>query len=219
MTLLRSHGSTFFQQDGSFHLDTPEGIAGLQWLSEGVDKGWYPAHSENLEIMDCSKLFANCQLAIYMTNNALLRYDGIDTGYVNFPSDGGGGYATSFLIGFQVFDNGDDARVAAAKDFLKYIYETEQWLDYSAGGIPASNKTAEKYKSEIPMLDEFYANGENVVDFTMNNPNWRGVRAVFWTSIHDLLKGELTPKEAARKIDQECNKEIEEGRKTSRLHE
>lgn len=53
----------------------------------------------------------------------------------------------------------------------------------------------------------------------MNNPNWRGVRAVFWTSIHDLLKGELTPKEAARKIDQECNKEIEEGRKTSRLHE
>ena len=91
----------------------------MQWLSEGVDKGWFPAHSENLEIMDCSKLFGNGQLAIYMTNNALLRYDGIDTGYVNFPSDGGGGYATSFLIGFQVFDNGDDARVAAAKDFLK----------------------------------------------------------------------------------------------------
>ena len=69
------------------------------------------------------------------------------------------------------------------------------------------------------MLDEFYANGEYVADFTMINPNWRGVRAVFWTSIHDLLKGELTPKEAARKIDQECNKEIEEGRKISRLHE
>lgn len=219
MTLLRSQGSTFFDQDGLFHLDTPEGIAGLQWLSEGVDKGWFPPYSENLEIVDCSKLFANGQLGIYMTNNALLHYDGIDMGYVNFPSDGGGGYATSFLIGFQVFDNGDNAKVAAAKDFLKYIYETEQWLDYSAGGIPASNKTEEKYKSEISMLDEFFANNENVVDFTMNNPNWRGVRAVFWTSIHDLLNGELTAKEAAQKIDQECNEKIEEGRKTSRLHE
>lgn len=219
MTLLRSHGSSFFDKGGKFNLNTPEGIAGLRWISEGVDKGWFPAHSENLEIVDCSKLFANGQLGIYLANNALLHYDGIDAGYVNFPSEGGDGYATSFVIGFEVFDNGDEAKVAAAKDFLKYVYETEQWLDYSAGGIPASRRTTEKYKNEIELLNEFYENSENVVDFTQNNPNWRGVRAVFWTSIYDLLNGDLTPEEAARKIDEECNAKIEEGWETSTLHE
>lgn len=219
MTLLRSHGSSFFTEDGKFNLNTPEGIAALRWISEGVDKGWFPFHSENLEIVDCSRLFGNGQLGVYIANNALLHYDGIDMGYVNFPSLHGDGYATSFLIGFEVFDNGDDAKVAAAKDFLKYIYETDQWLDYSSGSISASQKVSQKYENDVFMMKEFSDNSKNVVDFTMNNPNWRGVRAVFWTSIHDMLEGELTPEEAARKIDEQCNAQIEEGRKVSRLHE
>lgn len=219
MTLLRSHGSAFFDKDGNFNLNTPEGIAGLKWLAEGSAKGWFPAHSENLEILDSLKLFTNGQLGIYMANNASLQFEGLDIGYVNFPSNDGKGYATSFAIGFEVFDNGDPVKVATAKDFLKYIYETEQWLDYSSGGIPASHKTMEKYKNDCFMLNEFYANRANVVDFTRNNPNWRGVRDVFWMSVHDLLEGKLTPEEAAKKIDEECNMAIEEGRKNSKLHE
>lgn len=205
MTLLRSQGSTFFDKDGKFNLNTPEGIAGLRWIAEGNARGWFPPHSENLDILDCTKLFADGQLGICMANNSSLQYDGIDAGYVNFPSADGKGYATSFVSGFEVFDNGDEAKVAAAKDFVKYIYETEKWLDYSSGGIPASQKVWKKYKEVSFMADEFYKNSENVVDFTMGHSNWRGIRDVFWPSIHELLNGKLTPEEAARKIDRECN--------------
>lgn len=219
MTLLRSQGSRFFDESGHFNLDTPEGIAALRWLKDGYGKGWFPVKCENLEIIDNATMFSAGQLGVYLCNNATLSYESVETGYVNFPSSDGKGMATSFVTGFEVFDNGDPAAVEASKDFVKYIYENEKWLDYSAGGIPASSRTAEKYKDDIIMLEEFYKNSANIVDFTANNPNWRGVRDVFWPHIHALLEGTETPEEAAKGIDEDCNAAIEKGWADSVLHE
>lgn len=122
-----------------------------------------------------------------------------------------------------MFDNGDALKVKTAKDFIKYIYETEEWLDVSAGNIPASKTVAEKYKDQITMLDEFRANAVNVVDFMNNSPNWQGddtsVRSVFWPNIHELLAGTITPQECAKALDKACNAALEKGRKNSTLHE
>ena len=70
MTLLRSAGSPFYDETGHFALSRPEGVAALRWIQEGVGRGWFPPHAENLEIEDCSSLFRAGQLAIYMVNNA-----------------------------------------------------------------------------------------------------------------------------------------------------
>ena len=59
----------------------------------------------------------------------------------------------------------------------------------------------------------------NVVDFTGSNPDTRAVREVFYLCIHDLLMGETTPEETARRIDELCNKAIDEGVAASKLHE
>lgn len=221
MSIMRSYGGTIFDEAGNFDFENEETVRALEWIREGVDRGWYPPYAENLEISDCSELFSNGQLSIYLFNNATLNlYDNFEEfGFVNFP----GNLATSFVTGFEVFDNGDETKIKAAKDFIRFIYENEEWLDLSAGNIPACRSVSEKYKDRISMLEEFTSNSVHVVDFMNNSPNWQGddtsVRSVFWPNIHELLSGNITPQECAEALDKDCNAALQEGRKNSRLHE
>ena len=219
MTLIRSQGSGFFDSDGNFNISSDEGKAALKWIAGGKEKGWFPLSCENLEIIDMTELFSNGQLAITMANNASIPDNyGIDAGYVNFPSLDGTGLVTSFVTGFEVFDNGDETKIKVAKDFVKYIYEHGEWLDYEAGGIPANGSVAQKYNDQVFMLEQFSENSANAVDFTANAPNWRGVRDVFYIHIRDLLMGK-SPDDVAREIDEDCNAAISSGREQSILHE
>ncbi len=217
-TLLRVAGSNLFDETGKFNLDTPEGIEALRWIQDGVAKGWYPPHAENLQIEDCSRLFKNSQLAIYMLNNVSVGKYWDNVGLVNFPSKDGNGYATEFVSGFQIFDNGDQNKIDIAKDFLSYIYSNDELLSYSAGVLPASKKVSEQYRDEIVGFDMFDDNRDNVVDFNGNNPNTLAVREVFYTCIHDLLMGRTTPEETAKLIDTKCNAIIDDGLASSSLH-
>ncbi len=218
MTWLRSHGSSFFDAEGNVSLETPEGIAALQWLKDNYDKGYYPPACENMTIRDCGKLFWNNQLAIKMVNGPSDDANDPDVGLVNFPSADGAGYATTFVTGFEIFDNGDAAKVEAAKDFLRYFYGSELYMDYSAGNIPVSNRVAQKYESRIGRLEAFRSNSGHVVDFMNNSPNWRGVRAVFYRDMQELFLGTKTPEQTAQELDADCNTAIAEGRAESRLH-
>lgn len=218
MTLIRSQGSSFFDEEGKVHLNTKEGIAGLKWIKDNAEKGYYPPYCEDLEISDTVELFYNNQIVFMIGNNANSSAIPFDYGVVNFPG-GEGGHATAFVTGFSVFDNGDEKKLELAKEFVKYIYEAENWKDYSAGAIPASQEIAEKYGNQIFMLEEYYKNNANVVDFTANNPNWRGVREVFYPHIQKLLRGDESAEEAAAGIEQDCNAAIEEGFRTGTLHE
>ena len=220
MTLLRSKGSPFFDENGRFHLNTEEGIAALQWIADSYQKGYFPDGCENMEIIDCSDLFTNDQLAIYMANSATsLIIDRDGAGLVNFPSLDGKGYNTSFVTGFAIFDNGDQEKIQVAKDFLRYFMSTEELMNYAQVGIPASKATIERVSEHIFMQEAYTANASNTVDFTANNPNWRGVRDVFYPHIHELLAGTKTPQEVAEAIDTDCNAAIETGWENSKLHE
>jgi hypothetical protein len=50
----------------------------------------------------------------------------------------------------MAFDNGDAKKLEVAKDFLKFIYENDEWLAYSAGGIPCSKSVSAKYLDVNP---------------------------------------------------------------------
>lgn len=219
VTLLRSAGSSIYDETGHFNLSAPEGVAALRWIQDGVGRGWFPPHAENSEIEDCSSLFRQGQLAIYMVNNASITRYGDTVGLVNFPGPDADGSATAFASGFQVFDNGDAEKLQVAKDFLSYVYTDERWLDYAAGAIPASKRVSDRYGADIPSYDLFRANADNVWDFTGGSPDTQTVRDVFYTGIHDLLMGKTTPEECAAFLDERCNAAIDEGWAKSQLHE
>ena len=222
MTILRSRGCEFFDDEGKIKLTTPEGIEAVQWLMDCNKKSYFPKNAENVEINDCYELFMNGQLAIYINNavlNATIKKSGIDYGYVNFPSVDGNGFCSTFLTGFEVFDNDDEKKLEVAKDFVKFIYENEDCLDYSAGALPCSHKVAVKYAEELKEIQKYIDNIKNGWNFTGNAPAWRNVRAVFHNDIKELLYGEKTAEEVAKLIEDDCNKEIEEGYASSKLHE
>ena len=209
MIQLRNQGSSFFNEEGLFNLNTPEGIAGLQWIKDNYEKGYYPQNCENISINDCQELFVNNQLAIYVYNTALAMYsETMDLGFVNFPGADAGGVNSNWLTGFMAFDNGDAKRVEVTKAFLKFIYEHPEWLEYSTGGVPCSKQVAEKYADQIFMSQAFLDNEKYTVDFTANNPNWAGVRAAFWPHIQALLAGDETAEQAAAALDADCNAAI-----------
>ena len=222
ITLLRSRGSTFFDENGRVKLTTKEGIEAVQWLMDCNKKGYFPANAENLEINDCYELFVNGQLAIYINNavlDASMRKEDINYGNVNFPSIDGKGFTTNFLTGFEVFDNGDEERLKVAKDFIKFVYENDEWLEYSAGAIPCSDKVAAKYADELKDKQKYIDNNQTGWNFTGNAPTWRKVREVFYKDIKELLYGEKTAEEIAKQIEENCNKVINEGYANSKLHE
>ena len=222
ITLLRSRGSTFFDENGRVKLTTKEGIEAVRWLMDCNKKGYFPANAENLEINDCYNLFINGQLAIYINNavlDASMKKENINYGNVNFPSIDGKGFTTNFLTGFEVFDNGDEERLKVAKDFIKFVYENDEWLEYSVGAIPCSDKVAAKYADVLKDKQKYIDNNETGWNFTGNAPTWRKVRDVFYKDIKELLYGEKTAEEMAKQIEEDCNKAIDEGYANSKLHE
>ena len=218
MVQLRCQGSTVFDDDGLFNLETTEGIAALQWLKDNYDKGYYPAGCEDLEISNITEMFMNNQIAIYVWNSALATSMlGLDLGYVNFPSSTAAGANSNWITGFMAFDNGDEKKLEVVKDFLRFIYETPELLDLSTGGQPCSISVNERWADELPLGRQLAQNDQYAVDFTANNPNWSGVRQAFWPHIQALLSGEETAAQAAAGIDADCNAAITSVTRT--LHE
>ncbi|MCM1570090.1 MAG: extracellular solute-binding protein [Roseburia sp.] len=225
MTLLRAFGCPLFDEEGRFCVNTPEGIAALQWIKDCNEKGYFPTGADTLVIMDNYHQFINRQLALYINNAAqeenCRKEGGFDIYSVNFPNfadSEGAGYATVFTIGFEVFDNGDEAKLAAAREFVRFIYESE-YINYMVGAMPCSASVAEKYAEELQGLSKYIHNSDANVNLTGNNPNWRGVRAAFYLNMQDLLFGSKSPEEVAANIDAACNAAIEEGYVDSKLHD
>lgn len=219
MTLLRSHGSPFFDATGHVCLTTSEGLSALSWLRQYNEKGYFPPHPERLVILDNYELFAAGQLALYLCNHTLQTYFdelGIECGYVNFPSIDGAGYTTSFDMSFAVVDARDDRRLKVAKAFVTYIYKS-RYLDYSAGGIPVSKRVATQYADALSDVSRYLNNTACNVNFSGNNPNWIGVRAAFYPHIKDLFATNKSIEQIAQEIEQDCNDAIDKGH--SRPHE
>lgn len=215
MTLLRSHGCPLYDENGDFTVNTPEGIQALGWIKEMDEKGITPKGAENLELLDCMNLFHNGQLAICVGNLTSLwdaRNKGVDVFTANFPDPSGAGYCTASSNGFCVFDNGDEARIQVAKDFIRFLYTDEEVMKYTLGTLPVNKSVAERYGDDIWMLRAYGENTANAVDNIRSSLNWQGVRDVFYPNIRDLLMGVRTPEEVAAAIDQRCNAALALGR-------
>lgn len=233
MSLLIAFGNGMIADDrGYFDFTEEKALQGIEWLQSGLKRpngySWYMPNPQAFTMSDCDRLFHSGQIAFYSFNIGSVVYAGgreevEKYGYVNFPG-GENGRATRFVTGFEIFDNQDARKLAVAKDFVKFIYETEEWLNASAGNISVSKRvTAAQEAENMLMIDQFTANIKNVVHFMRGNPNWQGrdnsVRNVFYKNIAELLSGKVTPKECALQLNTECNAATDYGWENSKLHD
>lgn len=233
MTLLRSHGSDLFDENNKFSLvGDAKAVDGLRWIQNGVTNGWYMSVPYYKTYSDNSSKFRAGEMAVFNFNSSDPLLGSIVTsgnedkyGFVNYP----GNKCTFFCEGFEVFDNGDPEKISIAKDFIKYFYGTDEWLECSAGSIPVSSKVIKKHSDKIPLLDALLQNAVNEVDFRRNLPNWQGasnsVRSVFYREIANLLitdaEGEFvySAEDIAKRLQEKLNAAIESGWANSHPHD
>jgi multiple sugar transport system substrate-binding protein len=197
------YGGTFTTADHSGYTWTDEGnITALQTLVDldGID--FDPSIVGGDEIT----LFRNGTLKMAFcwniaqqlntdNNDAGLTNDGDEIVFMSFPSETGESQLCGGIWGFGVFDNGDDAKVAAAKEFIKYMCDSEHTVeavqaatyfavrDTAEGtdltGIWADNEIMSEYTKLMPYLGDYY----QVTD------GWAEARTAWWNMLQEIGAG------------------------------
>ena len=128
-------------------------------------------------------------------NDAELTNDGEKIVFMSFPSETGESKLQGGIWGFGVFDNGDAAKIDAAKTFIKYFADGEGTIDavkaskYFAvrdtaegidlTGIWADNAIMNEYTKLMPYLGDYY----------QVTSGWATARTEWWNMLQRIGGG------------------------------
>ena len=122
--------------------------------------------------------------------------NGDDILFMAFPTDAETALLQGGIWGFGVFNNGNDAKIEAAKTFIKYMCDSAKTADavkaanYFAvrskaegtdlSGIWADNAVMAEYNKLMPMLGDYY----------QVTTNWAAARTAWWEMLQDVGEGQ-----------------------------
>lgn len=127
---------------------------------------------------------------------------------MTFPTDSGTPNLQGGIWGFGIFDNGDEARLEAAKTFIKFMTEDER--EYRKAVIAAAQFPA---KND----DSIYANDEFMNEYSMFmrymgdyyqvTTNWANARTAWWNMLRSVGRGDDVG-DALANFDAEANQGV-----------
>ena len=191
----------------AYVMDSEENIKALQLLKDLVEAGKLDA-DPGIVAGDEIALFCNSTLSMgfcwnasaAVSNKASLA-DDVKVFPMAFPSDDGVPELQGGIWGFGLFDNGDDARAAAAKTFVKFVCDDP---DQAAASVFASG-----FFPTRASLGDVYAgtekaeNGDYAIfmpylgDYYQVTPNWAAQRTEWWNLLQRIFAGGDVAAEAA----------------------
>ena len=116
--------------------------------------------------------------------------------FMNFPSDDGAVELNGGIWGFGIFNNGDESRIEAAKQFIKYICDS----DKTAEAVVASNFFPARSAAEGNDLTGIFGDDENMNvynatimpnlgDYYTITKGFADVRTLWWNMLQELGTG------------------------------
>ena len=132
----------------------------------------------------------------------------------NIPGDPNPNSFT-YVTGAMVMNTGDEAKMAAAKDFVRYVCTDEELVLASKNGVPVRASVVEQVKSELPYLEAYNANDKYLFNFSRNLAGYTELRNVLFPELQAVLTGVKTPQEALDAYVESGNAILEEGRSSS----
>ena len=121
-----------------------------------------------------------------------LTMSGDEIGFMAFPSQDGVAALQGGIWGFGVFNNGDDAKIEAAKTFIKYMCDSEHTVD----AVRASNFFAARSAAEGNDLSGVWADNEIMNEYTKLMPmlgdyyqvttGWAAARTAWWNMLQQV---------------------------------
>ena len=209
------YGGTFTDAAHTkYTADSPENIQALETLYNTPGIVYDPAIVGGDEIT----LFRQGQLQMAFCWNIGMQLnsdnapagktnDGDDILFMAFPAPvANQAKLCGGIWGFGIFNNGDDAKVAAAKKFISYFCEG----DGTADAVAASNYFAVRdvnvtYASGADIMKEYNKLMPMLGDYYQVAPNWAEARTAWWNMLQKVGAGENVA-EAVKAFSAEVNK-------------
>ncbi len=136
-------------------------------------------------------------------NNQDMSFDAFP---MAFPTDSGAPQLQGGIWGFGIFDNGDEAHIEAAKEFIRYMTEDETeykravqtstyWPVRDVEGIYANDELMTEYGMFMKYMGNYY----------QVTPGWADVRTAWWNMLQKVGEG-MDAAEALAEFDEAAKK-------------
>ncbi|MEG1390784.1 MAG: extracellular solute-binding protein [Angelakisella sp.] len=204
----------------AYSMDTPEAVKGVQFCLDGVNEGWIEPNTAgvandaldhfNQGLVSATVLWGP---GLAAQRSANLKNSGTEALSVCQPSDDGVPVLEYLVNGFCVFDNKDADKIAASKEFIKFVCDDKEWgpKDVVATGcFPVRKSFGDLYPGDAEMA--FYAGLTKYYGHYYNTINgYASMRPLWWGSLQAVLTKEKTPADAMKAYTADANKTIAEG--------
>ena len=183
----------------AYTADSPENIKALELL-QSMDGIYFNAAENGGEeitafrqgILKMAFCWNIAQQLNADNNDAELTNDGEKIVFMSFPSETGESKLQGGIWGFGVFDNGDEAKIEAAKTFIDFIAADPDQVGASVlastyfpvresvGDIYAGNDIMSEYTKFMSYLGDYY----------QITPGWATARTEWWNMLQRVGTGE-----------------------------
>ena len=137
-----------------------------------------------------------------------------DARIANIPGESGA-LSFTYVTGSCVFNTKDKARIAAAKDFVKFYSSDPELTKASKNGIPVRKSISDQFASKKPLFKAYSANADYIFNFSGNVPNYLQLRQILFPEIQAAYTGEKTAEQAVDAYTEAANKIIDEAKQNS----
>ena len=182
-----------------YTMDSAEGQKGLAQLVDWVNRGLLVA-DPGIAAADAIALFCNgttqmsfCWNAALLETNKQTLAEGVEPFAVAFPSEDGVPVLDGGVWGFGLFNNGDDAKVAAAKEFIKFVCDDPVQgpkSTYATGYFPTKASFGDIFTGTEKAGNADYAVFNpylgDIYDVT---PGWPNQRTEWWNLLQRIFAG------------------------------
>ena len=179
-------------------MNSEAGIKGLQQLADWVDAGLL-SYDSGAQAADELQLFANGTIAMsfcWNASNESNYAEQVDfTAYaMTFPSDDGVPELDGGIYGFGIFDNGDDAKIEAAKTFIEFVCDDETQGPESvvaSGFFPVRSSFGNVYEGsdQEERMSVFNSMMPYLGDYYNVTPGWAEQRTAWWNMLQNIFNG------------------------------
>ncbi|MBD5170343.1 MAG: extracellular solute-binding protein [Oscillibacter sp.] len=120
---------------------------------------------------------------------------GDDIAFMSFPSEDGNSKLQGGIWGFGIFDNGDADRIAAAKQFIKFMCDSEHTVDavkaatYFAVRSAAEGTDLSSIWADEPIMAEYTKLMPYLGDYYQVTTGWAGARTEWWNMLQEVGAG------------------------------
>lgn len=210
--------SRFLNEEGSaVAINTKEAGAALDWLVQAEKDGLVVSGSASLAAADVNDLFLQGKLAFSINYSAVLRAQNAPLKQAEFEDvllpyptlDGSEPKLEPYLGGMAIFNNDNEAKIAASKRFIDFIANDPEWGKKSliqTGGLSVRNSITGLYD------DSEYEYSELARKFVTDPPTiadgYAEVRTFWFPELQRALLGAASGEEALNTFATKANDAI-----------